>query len=382
MKIAYISPIYFSDVDLSYLQELSKYADVYYFFPLGPITKGAAINVEKLVPHSEILPATAYPELDKFKHIINIEKTFIINNGNNSRIQNLILTFKLLRKIHDLHIDIIHITEIPNWNYFPLYAKRKNIVLSVHDPFVHSCVTSKWYEFRRKCAFSLLENFIIFNKNQREAFIKHYKLEKKLVFDSHLSTYTYLHMYQKPTKQKQQVLFFGQITSHKGLEYLLPAMELVHQQHPDTKLVVAGKGQFHFDISSYQDKNYIDIRNRFIPDEELAELIQESYLVVCPYKDATQSGVIMSAYAFGIPVIATNVGGLPEMVTHNKTGIIIQPCNIQAITDAVSSLIKDSTLHLEMSQNITKQYAHSELSWNHIVVDVYNNVYKTIANKA
>ena len=378
MKIAYISPIYFSDVDLSYLQELSQHADVYYFIPLGPIIKGAAINVDKLLPYSDILPATAYPELDKFKHIIDLQKTYIINNGNNSKIQNLILTFKLLRKIHELQIDIIHLTEIPNWNYFPLYIKRKNIVLSVHDPFVHSCVKSKWYEFRRKCAFFLLDNFIIFNKNQREAFIKHYNLEKKLVFDSYLSTYTYLHMYKKPTTQKQQILFFGQITSHKGLEYLLPAMELVHQQHPEAKLVVAGKGKFHFDISSYQNKNYIDIRNRFIPDEELAELIQESYLVVCPYKDATQSGVIMSAFAFDIPVIATNVGGLPEMVKHNKTGLIIPPCNIQAITDAVSSLIENPMLHLEMSQNINDYYAHSKLSWNHIVLDIYNNVYKKL----
>lgn len=382
MKIAYISPIYFSDVDLSYIQELSKHADVYYFFPLGSILKGAAINIDKLLPYSDILPATAYPELDKFNHIIDLQKTFIINNGNNSRIQHLILTFKLLRKINDLHIDIIHLTEIPNWNYFPLYAQRKKIVLSVHDPFVHSCVKSKWYEFRRKCAFSLLENFIIFNKNQRADFIKHYHLEKKLVFDSQLSTYTYLHMYKKLTTQKQQILFFGQITSHKGLEYLLPAMDLLHQKHPDAKLIVAGKGTFHFDISPYQEKKYIDIRNRFIPDEELAELIQESYLVVCPYKDATQSGVIMSAFAFGIPVIATNVGGLPEMVKHNITGLIIPPCNIQAITDAVASLIENPTLHLEMSQNIVEYYTHSNLSWNHIVLDIYNNVYKTITNNS
>ena len=86
----------------------------------------------------------------------------------------------------------------------------------------------------------------------------------------------------------------------------------------------------------------------------------------------------MSAFAFDIPVIATNVGGLPEMVKHNKTGLIIPPCNIQAITDAISSLIENPMLHLEMSQNINDYYAHSKLSWNHIVLDIYNNVYKKL----
>lgn len=377
MKIAYISPIYFSDIDLSFLQELSKKDDVYYFIPLGPSTKGAAINIDKIIPTSEILPASSYNELHKFGNIINLEKTYIINNGIGNKLNLFTLTFKLLRKLKELKIDVIHLTEMLTWNYFPLYLLRNKIVLSVHDPFVHSCVTSKLYEYRRKLAFVLLKRFIIFNQNQREEFISHYHLEKKLVFNSALSTYTYLHMYKKNIEKKKQILFFGQITSHKGLDYLLPAMEDVHRQLADTTLVVAGRGKFHFDITPYQEKQYIDIRNRFIPDEELAELIQESQIVVCPYIDATQSGVIMSAFAFGVPVIATNVGGLPEMVEHLKTGVIIPARDSQAIADNIVLLLNNPKLQLQISSNIYQKYVQGEMSWSSIVNNLRTNIYSS-----
>ena len=115
---------------------------------------------------------------------------------------------------------------------------------------------------------------------------------------------------------------------YKGLDYLLPAMQHVHQQCPDCKLIVAGGGTFHFDITPYHTLSYIDVRNRFIPDSELVALIQHAAFMVCPYTDATQSGVIMSAYAFEKPVIATNVGGLPEMVSHQHYGLIIKERDI------------------------------------------------------
>ena len=104
----------------------------------------------------------------------------------------------------------------------------------------------------------------------------------------------------------------------------MPAMKKVHKVLPSLKLVVAGKGEYYFDKSAYDKLDYIQFVNRFIPDIELANLIANSIFVVVPYTEATQSGVIMSAYAFAKPVIATNVGGLPEMVGNDEFGKIIE----------------------------------------------------------
>ena len=79
MKVAYISPIFYSDVDLSYLNELKKVADVYYFIPIGPLKKAAAVDIEKIYPKAGLFPSSIYPELDKFGNLIDLNKTFIIN---------------------------------------------------------------------------------------------------------------------------------------------------------------------------------------------------------------------------------------------------------------------------------------------------------------
>ena len=96
-------------------------------------------------------------------------------------------------------------------------------------------------------------------------------------------------------------------------------------------------------------------------------MIKNSIFVVCPYKDATQSGVIMSAFAFNKPVIATNVGGFPEQVIHNKYGLIIQPNDIEQLAAALQSLCSKISVLESFSENIQKGYESGEYSWKHIV---------------
>jgi glycosyltransferase involved in cell wall biosynthesis len=173
------------------------------------------------------------------------------------------------------------------------------------------------------------------------------------------------------------ILFAGKISPYKGLDYLLPAMEQVHQRCPDCRLIVAGGGKYHFDISHYQTLDYIDIRNRFIPDEELVTLIKHCAFMVCPYTDATQSGVIMSAFAFNKPVIATNVGGLPEMVIHQQYGLIIKEKNVNAIVESITLLWRQQDVINTYSEHIKQDYDTGELSWKKIAEEIRSK-YATI----
>lgn len=373
MKIAYISPIYFSDVDLSYLSHAQKELDITYFAPIiSNITKGAAFNLQEQKNCYGIYPALEiYPELEKFSHLINLQKFKIINSPAKKmwHIKNLLLHIKLvwiLRKY-----DLIHITEFPRYYEWFLYFLRKKIILTVHDPIPHSTIAcnTKSTHINRNLAFKLLKDFILLNKNQREECIRINKLQNKNVFVSKLGRYDYLRMYDLTQKEStnKYILFFGQIASNKGLDILFPAMKELHKTNPDIKLISAGKGNYPFDIEEYKKLDYFDIRNSFIPDQELAELIKNSIFVVCPYKDATQSGVIMSAFAFNKPVIATNVGGFPEQVIHNKYGLIIQPNDIEQLAAALQSLCSKISVLESFSENIQKGYESGEYSWKHIV---------------
>ena len=98
-------------------------------------------------------------------------------------------------------------------------------------------------------------------------------------------------------------------------------------------------------------------------------------MVVCPYIDATQSGVIMSAFALNKPVVCTNVGALPEMVKDNRYGKIVAPENSQALADAIVSMNTDDVLN-QMSEFIDKDHSQGMRSWRSIAeetISFYNN---------
>ena len=247
------------------------------------------------------------------------------------------------------------------------------MLVTMHDPFSHSNVKSKMALFERKNAIRFSRNFLLLNTAQRQDFINKYKTNEKgkKVFTSSLGCYNYLRLFDVPRIiLDDYIIFWGRICSYKGLEYLLPAMEMVHQTNPNIKLVIAGSGNFYFDISKYQDLDYIEIRNRYIPDAELASLIKHSLFAVVPYIDATQSGVIMSAYAFAKPCIATNVGGLPEVVINEKNGLVIPPHNSEKLAEAMAALLNDRSKLERFSKDIQSEYYEGNKSWKQIVDDM------------
>ncbi|WP_209389696.1 glycosyltransferase [Chryseobacterium sp. RR2-3-20] len=96
--------------------------------------------------------------------------------------------------------------------------------------------------------------------------------------------------------------------------------------------------------------------------------------------DATQSWVIMSAFAFKKPVIATNVGGLPEMVTHMETGIIIEKNNQDELKNAFLMLYNNPKLLENMSEAINKEYFEGIKSWKHSG-ELFFNAIESIYNQ-
>ena len=139
-------------------------------------------------------------------------------------------------------------------------------------------------------------------------------------------------------------------------------MKFLNVRPNEMELIIAGNGDF--DFAYYRNIPQIHIINRFINTDELANMIQQASIVICPYTDATQSGVVMSAYAFKKPVLATNVGGLPEMLNQGKTGMLIPPRNSDAIYKALITLSSQPNLLDEYSKNIERIYFNSgEKSW-------------------
>jgi D-inositol-3-phosphate glycosyltransferase len=139
------------------------------------------------------------------------------------------------------------------------------------------------------------------------------------------------------------ILFFGFIRDYKGLDLLLQAMNLEELQDPNTHLIIAG--EFYTDKQPYLHlineklSGRIHWFDRFIPDEEVKYFFSAADLVVQPYKHATQSGVTQIAYHFEVPMVVTNVGGLPELVPDGECGFVVPP-EAQAIASAIQKFFE------------------------------------------
>ena len=140
---------------------------------------------------------------------------------------------------------------------------------------------------------------------------------------------------QLPTNERI-ILFFGFIRQYKGLDLLLEALNILkiqQQQNPSLqipKLLVAG--EFYEDrklyddlINKYQLQDHLILRTEFIADSEVKYYLSAADFVIQPYRNATQSGVTPLAYHFEKPMLVTNVGGLPDLVPHGKSGLVAEP---------------------------------------------------------
>lgn len=146
------------------------------------------------------------------------------------------------------------------------------------------------------------------------------------------------------------VLFFGLIREYKGLDMLLDAWALLKDRQAlcGRKLLVAG--EFYTGREPYLDRierlglqDEVILHDRFVPDEAVKYYFSAAEFLVLPYRTATQSGVTQIAYRFGLPMVVTDVGGLPEIVPDGRAGIVCRPDAV-SVADAIGRMCGDGVL--------------------------------------
>ena len=142
-------------------------------------------------------------------------------------------------------------------------------------------------------------------------------------------------------EQDRVVLFFGFIRQYKGLDILLEALADSRIRDLGVKLLLAG--EFYGDPAPYMDlikkyklEEFIFMHTDFIPNQEVGRYFSAADCVVLPYRSATQSGITQVAYHFDLPMIVSNVGGLPELVQNGYVGYVVEPNALQ-IADGIVS---------------------------------------------
>ena len=167
------------------------------------------------------------------------------------------------------------------------------------------------------------------------------------------------------------MLFFGFIRDYKGLDILLKAIADERIKNSDIKLIVAG--EFYNNSEKYFEmekqlglEGKIIWRTDFIADEQVKNYFCASDIIVQPYKTATQSGVTQIAYHFEMPMLVTNVGGLPEIVPNGKVGYSVEP-EAKVIADAISDFYCNGR-YAEFVENIKEE--KKKYSWDRMLENV------------
>jgi glycosyltransferase involved in cell wall biosynthesis len=150
------------------------------------------------------------------------------------------------------------------------------------------------------------------------------------------------------------LLFFGFIRRYKGLHLLLDALHDERIRNRNLKVIIAG--EFYEDAKPYLNQiaqlnlqDRVELRNEFIPNSEVATYFSAADAVIQPYTDATQSGVTQIAYYYNKPMIVTNVGGLAELVPHEKVGLVCD-VNATSIASAIARFF-DEKMEVTMQKN-------------------------------
>lgn len=385
MKVAYISNLPFADADFPLVREMQRQGiDVYFFIYVSIYSHRATlIDIPEVYKKQGIFPATVYEEFKAYEGYMDMSKVFVINSLHQSDFHpaNIRTMLSLVSKIKMLGADVVNITWPPRRNKMLLYLLRKKLVFTLHDPFPHSAKNNREFEFCRKLAFKWIPKIILLNDAQTEKFCEVYKFPRNRLFHARLGKYDCINYLSEhlgsaeelpePLRGQKYILFFGLIAPYKGVEYLLQAFKKMQQDYPDVKLLIAGSGKLYFDESLYKGNANVILMNRYIPLAQLAGLLKNALFTVCPYKDATQSGVVQTAFSMGTPIVASDVGNFASAIEDGKSGMIVPPCDADALARAMAELVGHPE-RLEMFRNYIASEWLEKNNWEEVAKQYLN----------
>lgn len=350
------------EIDLIFCYSLNRKSDSILNFTDKKISTGF-LSEDKI---KEILPEG----IKKYLSDISSVKFFVFHNLKLRSFKNFLLSLSLVKKLKTY--NIIHFNGSNGILSLLIFLlRKKKLVFTIHDIHSHSGEKAR-FNFAEKLNKFLIKSkypLIVQNKLDYKYLNQKYpKISEKFKFIP-FGVLDIFREFKTLTNETplSDLLFFGRISQYKGIEYLLDAIRGLNSQGIMLKTIIAGQGDTYFKKDDL-GKLGVKLINRYIPNEELVALIEGTKIVICPYTDATQSGVVMTAFAFNKPVIASDVGNFHEIVKDGITGFLVRPKDSDALALKIAQIISDTTLLEQMQTNIQSNTTSGEYSWSQIAI--------------
>ncbi|RAH98330.1 glycosyl transferase [Acuticoccus sediminis] len=276
---------------------------------------------------------------------------------------NLAFLWRLLQMVRGERPDLVHLLSntalwlnaaAPLWRSLPL-------VTTVHDVTVHpgDSETARLPDWPARLIARQSRDLVVHGASLKQAAAARFgKPERNVHVLQHPAIRRYTDLGAREGLQRSsptsefRVLMFGRIYAYKGLRTLVRAEALLANRLPRLRIVIAGRGDDPLQLRGEMGvPERYDVRRRFIDDREVAQLFLDADVVALPYDEASQSGVLHLAAAFGKPVVVTDVGELAATVEPNRIGLIVPPGRPDCFGEAIARLAEDRHLLETLGEN-------------------------------
>jgi len=351
--------------------------------PLGiPLPDSLTPGVSDFAPHLKAaLPAGAW---DYFAAVASV-KAAVFPPG--LSMQGLRVARSVAKAVRTLSPDVIHFDGESARGALWLLATGIPVVANIHEPTVVSprhmpeLVPAKKYVIHRA------NRIIVHSDEARREISRLYpRAAGKCVLARMGAMTVYRTWLDEPAARHSAschddrlVLFFGRLTPRKGVEVFMAAAQALSARLGGVRFVVAGPPDLGYSPPQSRDLNggcVLDVRPRRHTPRELAALMAGADVVVLPYRDARQSSVVLTAYAFGVPVIASDIPAMREQVESDVTGLLVPAGDAHALAATIGRVLQEQRL-LGRLRDGTRQYVLDRGDWT-TFVEASCQAYETV----
>jgi len=283
----------------------------------------------------------------------------------------------------DSGFDVIHVHD---WLTAPAGIATKNYLSKPMVTTVHSTEIGRVQELRSPDSYMIdglewwmtyeARKIILCSNSMKEEIMNHFRLPpgKIMIIPNAIDASEYAYGIDREAVRRRYgirpyeklVAFVGRLVPQKGVEHLVRAVPHVAQSHNNARFIVAGDGWSRSHLENLASS--IGYRDRmqflgFISDSERIELMMSADALVVPSIYEPFGIVALEGMAAGVPVIASNVGGLSEIVEHDRTGVLVYPENPHSIAWGVNRVLSDPGYSGRLIQNAKKE-VQDVYSWD------------------